>query len=223
MNKDELLFIVTGTTRGLGNSIYLELLEEQNNILTINKSYFKHNENIIFDFTEVDELERKLIPKLKEKIKNYKTIVMILNAGMINPIKEIGSYDTSDIINIFNANCISPIALTNFIVQENKKGVVLNVTTGGINYNFEGLGLYTASKNATHKCFDIANIEDTNMSFVNFDPGTMKTQMTDQLRDDKNHFQVKSREHLNNKMEENTFKSTNQSAQELLEIIYDLL
>jgi len=223
MNQKETLFIITGTARGLGYDIFQSLLLEKQNIITINRSPFNYKYNITFDFSEIDKLESMLFPQLREEIKEYKSIIMILNAALIDPIKEIGHYETNDIIKIVNINTISPISLSNFIIKENKEGVIINLSSGGIDFNFEGLGLYTSTKIATHKFFNISNIEDTRMSFLNFDPGSMDTQMTKKLRDEKNHFQEKSRKYLWQKLEEQTYKSSKDSAKELLSLIYETM
>lgn len=219
MLKKDVLFIITGTTRGLGKDIFESLMEADENILTINRSQFNYPENIVFDFSEIDKIEGILIPQLKLRIENYRTIVMILNAALIDPIKEIGNYAGSDVIRMINTNFISPVLLSNFLVQEKKEGVIVNLSSGGINFNFEGLGLYTSSKIATHKFFNIANIEDTKINFINFDPGSMDTQMTEKLRDEENHFQEKSRKYLWQKLEDKTYKPSKESADELLALI----
>lgn len=219
MKKNEILFIVTGTTKGLGYDIFMTLLEQEQNILTINRSPFDYDNNISFDFSEIDKLESMLLPNLKEKIQDYQTVVMILNAALIDPVKKVGNYESADVIRIVNTNVLSPILLSNFLVKENKKGVIAHVSSGGIKLNLEGLGLYTSTKIATHKFCDIANVENTQLHFLNFDPGTMNTQMTERLRDESNDFQQQSREYLCQKLEEETYKPTKESAKELLDLI----
>jgi benzil reductase ((S)-benzoin forming) len=223
MKKDEILFIVTGTTKGLGHDIFMALSKQNQNVLTINRSSFDYTNNISFDFSEIGELESRLFPILKEKLQDHQTVVMILNAAVVDPVKEVGNYTNEEVIRIVNTNTLSPILLSNFLVKENKKGLIAHVSSGGIKLNLEGLGLYTSTKIATHKFFDIANLEDTGMSFLNFDPGTMNTQMTEKLRDEKNDFQQRSREYLCQKLEERSYKPTKQSAKELLDLIAETM
>jgi benzil reductase ((S)-benzoin forming) len=223
MKKNEILFIVTGTTKGLGYDIFMALSEQEQNILTINRSPFDYENNISFDFSEIDELESMLLANLKEKIQAYQTVVMILNAALVDPVKKVGNYESADVIRIVNTNVLSPILLSNFLVKENKKGVIAHVSSGGIKLNLEGLGLYTSTKIATHKFCDIANAENTQLHFLNFDPGTMNTQMTEKLRDDTNDFQQQSREYLCQKLKEETYKPTKESAKELLDLIAETM
>lgn len=219
MKQSKILFVVTGTTKGLGSDIFRMLVEEKQNILTINRSPFEYENNLVFDFSEVEKIEASLLPHLREKMQGYESIVMILNAALVDPIKEVGNYGSDAIIKIVNTNVVSQILLSNFLVKENKQGVIAHVSSGGINFNLQGLGLYTSTKIATHKFFDIANEEETKMTFLNFDPGTMNTQMTEKLRDDSNDFQQQSREYLCKKLEEKTYKPTQKSARELLDLI----
>jgi len=219
LKQSKVLFVVTGTTKGLGSDIFRMLVEEKQNILTINRSPFEYENNLVFDFSEVEKIEASLLPHLREKMQGYESIVMILNAALVDPIKEVGNYDSDEIIKIVNTNVVSQILLSNFLVKENKQGVIAHVSSGGINFNLQGLGLYTSTKIATHKFFEIANAEETKMTFLNFDPGTMNTKMTEKLRDDSNDFQQQSREYLYKKLEEKTYKPTQKSARELLDLI----
>lgn len=223
MGKSETLFIVTGTTKGLGSDIFRILSEEQHNIVTINRSPFEYNQNIGFDFSNIDEMESKLFVELEQKIQGYSTIVMILNAAVVAPVKEVGNYESTDVIRIVNTNFLAPLLLSNFLVKQKKKGVIAHVSSGGIKLNLEGLGLYTSTKSGTHKFFEVANVENTSMNFLNFDPGTMNTQMTAQLRDEHNQFQENSRVYLCQKLEEESYKPTQQSAKELLDLIFETL
>jgi len=219
MENEETLFIVTGTTKGLGQDIFTLLAEQDKAILTINRSAFAYENNLTFDFSEVENIETDLLPVLQEKIEGYKHIVMILNAALVDPIKEVGNYESEEAIKIVNTNFLAPVLLSNFLIKQNKKGLIAHVSSGGIRFNLEGLGLYTSTKIATHKFFDIANVEKRGMHFLNFDPGTMNTQMTEKLRDDRNDFQQQSKEYLAQKLEEQTYKLTKDSAKELLDLI----
>jgi len=213
------LFIVTGTTQGLGLEIFNQLLLVSQNIVTINRSPFEYKNNILFDISKIENIENDLLVKLDDKMKFYEHVVLILNASRLEPVKEIGHYETSDIVKIVNANTISSLILANFMVKQKKQGILVNISSGGIDFDFEGLGLYTATKIATHKFFKISNIEKNNIEFINFDPGTMKTQMTGMLRDEKNHFQLESKKYLKQKEEENTFTSTSDSAKKVLKLV----
>jgi len=219
MKIDKTLFIITGTTQGLGFDIFNQLSTISENIVTINRSPFEYKNNINFDISDIDNIEKSLLSKLNELTKSYENLVLILNASIIEPVKEIGNYETHDIIKIVNVNILSSMILANFMVNQNKKGIVLNVSSGGIDFDFEGLGLYTATKISTHKFFSISNIENNNVEFINFDPRSMDTQMTASLKDKNNHFQVASRDYLMAKTRDKTFTSTKDSATKLLKII----
>ena len=188
MNDIETLFIITGITQGFGKDIFLELLKITENITTINRHSFNYKENIIFDLNHIENMESQLFPELNRRIKAYKNIVIILNAAMIDPVKEVGNYESSDILKIINTNVISSILLTNFVIKQKKKGIVVHLTSGGIDFNFQGLGLYLSSKIAINKFFEICEVEKNTMKFISFEPGSMNTQMTKKLRDKNNHF-----------------------------------
>lgn len=219
MDQSKTIFCITGTTQGLGNEVFSNLLEKSVEVVTINRRYFDHSENIIFDFNNIDKIESDLFSKLDDKFKNYKKIIFILNAAAIDPIKELGNYKHIDVLNIVNTNLISQVLLTNYVVKTEKESIIVNVSTGGTQYNFKGLGLYLSTKLALKKLFEISNIENNNVTFINYDPGTMNTQMVSKMRDTDNQFDVSSRIYLDKKNDENSFKCTKKSAEELINLI----
>lgn len=217
------LFIITGTTQGLGKDIFFELEKSTVNIITINRSPFNYTGNIFFDFNNIEKMEEDLFTKLKDKIAQAENIIVILNAGIIDPILEIGNYENAEVLKIVNTNIISQILFTNFIVKQNKKGVAVNISSGAAHNDNKGLGLYSSSKSAMHRFFEISDREDTKMQFLNFDPGNMDTQMHEKLRSEDNQFESKYKEQLKTNYKNGHMKTPKRIAQWLVNEIFKLM
>ena len=223
MTTLDTLFIITGTTQGLGKDIFAQLSRITENIITINRSPFHHSGNIIFDFSNIEKIENDLFSKLNNGIANFDNVIIILNAGIIDPIKEIGNYESSDVIKLVNINIVSQVLLTNFIVKQNKNGITINITSGSAHNTNKGLGLYSLSKSAIHRFFEISDKECTMMQFINFDPGNMNTQMHEQLRREDNHFELMYKKQLQKQYQNGDMKTPRESAQRLVNEILNLM
>lgn len=223
INNNDTLFIITGTTQGLGNDIFSELIKTTENIITINRSPFDHTGNIIFDLNNSENMEDDLLSKLNKRIVEYNNIILILNASRIDPIREIGQYDSSDVINIVNTNIISQVLLTNYIVKQNKKGIAINITSGSAHHAMVGLGLYSLSKSALHKFFEISEKEKTMMQFVNFDPGNMNTQMHKKIRHGDSQIESNYKKNLQKQYKNGDIKNSLESANRLIHEIANLM
>lgn len=223
MKINETLFIITGTTQGLGKDLFLKLLKMTENIITINRSRFDYKKNLVVDLSDSHKVKNFLLLEMKQALQDFKNIVLVLNASMLDPIKEIGHYNPADILKIIDTNITSQILLTNCIVKQNKKGIAINITSGSAHLAFEGLGLYSLSKSAMYKFFEISDKEKTMMKFINFDPGNMNTQMQEKLRHDDSHFELTYKKHIQNQHDIGAIKTPEKSAQRLLDIIVDFM
>lgn len=223
MTIQNTLFLVTGTTQGLGKYIFSVLKEITENIITVNRSPFNYADNIQFDFDNIEKIEGDLFLKLKERISQAENIIVILNAGIIDPIMEVGNYQSTEIFKIVNVNITSQILFTNFIVKQNKKGIIVNISSGSAHNANKGLGLYSLSKSAMHRFFEISEIENTMMSFLNFDPGNMDTQMHEKLRSEDNEFELRYKQQLKDQYKNGEMKTPQKSANRLISKLTHLM
>lgn len=186
------LFIVTGANRGLGKALTEGLLEANQSVLAINRSSSSKSENTIIcdlaDATQLNELTEKL-----KKITKYYEIIFINNAGVIEPIGNIGSFLSIDKIQQhINVNYLAPICIINALMQiKNINLKVINVTTGAAERYLEGWSLYGSSKKAVKVALDTLMMENSNIDIVHFDPGVIDTNMQTKIRDSE--FKLKER------------------------------
>ena len=180
--KIDILFIITGTTQGLGKE--LERLFSNNNILTLNRKLI-NNSNMVLDLSE----KNINLDEFNNIIDKYEKIFFISNASIIKPIKNI-RYITNDDLDIsIHTNFINQAKIIMKIVQSNKKYSILNITSGAAFTSNTELSLYSSSKAAMHRFIEILKKEEINnpnaLYIDNFDPGRMQTEMQKDLISEK--------------------------------------
>ena len=180
--KIDILFIITGTTQGLGKE--LERLFSNNNILTLNRKLI-NNSNMVLDLSE----KNINLDEFNNIIDDYEKIFFISNASIIKPIKNIRDITNDDLDISIHTNFINQAKIIMKIVQSNKKYSILNITSGAAFTSNTELSLYSSSKAAMHRFIEILKKEEINnpnaLYIDNFDPGRMQTEMQKDLISEK--------------------------------------
>lgn len=180
--KQNILIIITGTTRGLGKA--LKTIFRMYTVLSINRKEIDKND-IYIDLSEKDiNLE-----KFNNIIKDYEKIFFISNASIIKPIKNIKDLTNDELDISLYTNFLNQAKIIMQIVKSNKKYLILNITSGAAFTSNTKLSLYSSSKAAMHRFIEILKKEEennTNALYIdNFDPGRMQTEMQKDLITDK--------------------------------------
>lgn len=182
MNRRNILFLITGTTRGLGKALKDKFKEYD--VVSINRIK-KEDTDICMDLS-VDNIE----VNITKTIKDYASIFFISNASIIKPIKKIKELNSEDLNISINTNFINQAKIILQIIKSDKKYLILNITSGAAFTSNSDLSLYSSSKAAMHRFVEILKKEEENNSnalFIdNFDPGRMQTEMQENLIKDKN-------------------------------------
>lgn len=126
------VFIITGTSRGLGSSISRKLIDSNHHIFCIAHrtnddltTYWKEK-NCRIDYLEFDLSQVSRIKELmntvfdKINIQEIESISLINNAGVLAPMKPIENCEDSEIINNVNVNLLAPILLTSEFIKHVK-------------------------------------------------------------------------------------------------------
>jgi len=192
-NNEKNLFIISGTSKGLGNSLW-ELASEQvnNYFILINRQSLEINKqnstNIIVDLSR--QIENEKLAEIFEGVdKSFNNIFLINNAAVLKPIKPLGLLDKQDIINHFMVNLVNQAVLINEFIKKtnslkcNKK--VLNISSGVAVLPYHGLSLYCSCKAGLEmltQCVDIEQKEKQEIKIMAFRPGVIDTGMQKFLR-----------------------------------------
>ncbi|MFT5660487.1 MAG: benzil reductase ((S)-benzoin forming) [Sulfurimonas sp.] len=184
------LFIITGTTQGLGNALFKKL-QKNNMIITLNRKeiiYPDHNINLCIDlsninFTKISEFEKLLDTAL---IQNIKKIVFINNAFTMGTLARIDNLETKEILNSFNTNLISSFLLLKSFINKTKElpidKRILNISSGAANKAIDGWSVYCISKSSMEMLLETIKLEYNDFKCLNVDPGVMDTQMQSKIR-----------------------------------------
>ncbi|UYP01001.1 (S)-benzoin forming benzil reductase [Oceanotoga sp. DSM 15011] len=199
------VFIITGASRGLGESIVKNLMKNENEIIcisrTVNKDIIElaHEKNvrveyIDFDLNDIYRIE-ELFEEIFEKIEISKTenLYLINNAGVIVPIKPMGKIENEEIIDNVKVNMIAPILMTNVFLKKTKEiyinKVVLNISSGAAVKPVYGWGAYCSSKSGLNMFSQVSALEQekigTNTKIISFAPGVVDTSMQHKIRNSK--------------------------------------
>ncbi len=187
------LYIITGTTQGLGHSLAKIALEHGHIVLSISRSKTITHENffnIKHDLTKTSGLEKKLSSALKKlSLKKVSAVHLINNAAVVGPIGNISSHDIESINAHMQINLIAPVYLTGLVMEYFKKKKIsktfTNITSGAANRPISGWSLYCSSKAGLKMftdCLDSEMKDENDYKFLDFSPGVMDTGMQATIR-----------------------------------------
>ena len=194
--------IITGASKGLGESIAKHLLQEQIAVVSVSRTENKELKNLAISKgmnykhiscnlsleTEIQEVFMEIAHCLFEK--NPTEILLFNNAGVIEPIQKVGNLDQTPIIRNIKVNLIAPILITNLFLSKaqltNTKVTVINVTSGAAVRSIEGWSVYCSSKAGLNMFTQTTAIEQaelkTQNTIIGFSPGIMDTGMQETIR-----------------------------------------
>lgn len=151
-------FIITGTSRGIGESIAEQLISPNHYLYCISR---EKNANLVsksnnIEYYEIDLNQLQQIESLMESIFNSidfseaEGIYLINNASIIAPVSFIDTAMISDITYNINVNLIAPILLTSLFIKNSNKHLIekriLNISSASVKNHHAGMSLYSAAK-----------------------------------------------------------------------------
>ena len=185
--------IVTGTSRGLGKAIALQLLEQGWKVTGISRNQSIEHEKYIHvcadlaDSNCVNALSLGLNPDAEDYL-------LIHNAGTLGEIGYVGEVSDAMIQQGFQLNLITPSILTNQFLREtqHKKRTVVAITSGASKNTYDGWGMYCSSKAGLDAYFAVVMKEvelrnDIMTRIYSIAPGVVDTSMQEQIRHSDKH------------------------------------
>ncbi|PLS02617.1 (S)-benzoin forming benzil reductase [Neobacillus cucumis] len=230
--------IITGASKGLGESIAKRLLQEQIAVISVSRTEnielknlaiekgieFKHVSCNLSLEKEIQEVFMEIAHCIFEK--NPTEILLFNNAGVIEPIQKVGNLDQTPIIRNIKVNLIAPILITNLFLSQapltNTKVTVINVTSGAAIRSFEGWSVYGSSKAGLNMFTQTTAIEQADLKtknvIIGFSPGVMDTGMQETIRSTSGDA-FKELEKFKEYKEKNLLLETDTVAQRLVELV----
>jgi benzil reductase ((S)-benzoin forming) len=188
------LYIITGSSKGIGKALVGELLiKDENLVIGIARSKHETDHprflNFALDLSDMEGILRNLdriMPK-----GDFDKIVLVNNAGIIGPIEHLGSLDPKSIHQVFMLNTIAPAILMNAFVHKygNLKEtdrLIINISSGAAKKAIDGWACYSASKSAINMLSEAAVVEAaldaTGIRIFSVAPGVVDTGMQAEIR-----------------------------------------
>ncbi len=185
-------FFITGTSRGLGNSLAVHLLKNPTNQVvgiartcTIHHDRYRH---ITMDLSDTEAVVRFQfgLPG------GIKRAVLINNAGVIAPIAPVGRIDNQALAAGFTINLVSPAILMNNFIRDTKtrncERVIVNISSGAARHTVDSWAVYCAGKAGLDMFSQVLDSEQPihhskrPVRIFSIAPGVMDTGMQKQIR-----------------------------------------
>lgn len=193
--------VITGASRGLGASVAQQLLAEGLQVISVSRN---ENEDLKRAAAESGARFRHFTCNLasEEQVQNvfseiadlvYKDaerVLVVNNAGVIEPIEVAGELDSSLVMTNVQVNLTAPIMISNLMLQKAKTTgvgtVIANVTSGAAERPIHGWSIYCSTKAAINMFTMTAGLElemaGGHSKIIAFSPGIMDTDMQATIR-----------------------------------------
>ena len=185
-------YYLTGTSRGLGKALALNLLESSpdNIVIGISRTQaigHKRYSHFTLDLGDADQVKDFHFPPHHDA----KRLVLINNAGVVGLIKPAGRLGAEAIIRNYTTNLIAPTILINSFIESyrewNSPKIIVNISSGAGKNPIDGWGPYCASK-AGIDMFSKVVAEEQKLGpafpfrIMSVAPGVIDTGMQDDIR-----------------------------------------
>lgn len=187
--------ILTGHTRGLGASIAANLLSRKIPVLglarTRNLELAKRHptalEQVELDLSDSASLIRWLGgDALRAFLSGSKTVLLINNAGLLQPVGPIDTQDASAIARAVNVNVAAPLMLAAAVAAASRDASdrrILHVSSGAGRNAYPGWSVYCATKAAVdHHARAVALDQTPGLRICALAPGVVDTDMQAEIR-----------------------------------------
>lgn len=187
--------ILTGHTRGLGASIAANLLSRNIPVLgisrTTNLELAKHHpatlEQVELDLSDSSSLVRWLEgDTLRQFLSGSGTVLLINNAGLVQPVGPIDTQDASAIARAVNVNVAAPLMLAAAVVAASRDASdrrILHVSSGAGRNAYPGWSVYCATKAAVDQHARAVTLDQTPaVRICAVAPGVIDTDMQAEIR-----------------------------------------
>ncbi|KAA0546863.1 (S)-benzoin forming benzil reductase [Bacillus sp. BGMRC 2118] len=231
-------YIVTGASRGLGQSVVNLLLKKENTVFGVSRSV---NQELIqkakdlevtlhWHTVNVGEIKESedVLHTIFENI-NYdhcNSITLINNAGIIEPISTVGTMKSNQISLNVQTNLVAPMVWTNLFIEktasQNVKKTIVNVSSGAANKPYSGWSAYCSTKAGVDMFTKTVGLEqkkeENPTTVISFSPGIMDTNMQTTIRS-KSKEQFETIDIFKNYKEEGMLRTTEYVGSVLLNLL----
>jgi benzil reductase ((S)-benzoin forming) len=192
--------ILTGTSNGLGKSFFDRLSKEDASLFCIARRFLPYQEELAqaagsrihlrrADLSRTDELPTTEEFQRFLGGRDFRKVILVHNAAVIEPIGAVGQLDPRKINEALQVNLAAPILLTNALLAADAVASlpvkILFISSGAAKRPRDGWSVYCATKAGGEMFFHVLaeQFQDNDrVSVHNVDPGIMDTSMQETIR-----------------------------------------
>jgi len=177
--------LITGTGSGIGKALAELLLSAKYIVFGYSRTnQIKHNN---FTFTPIDLSNLKEVQKIKfPKVEVATEVLLVNNAATIGSILPLDKKATTDIINEYNLNLITPTLLSKLFINiysKNQK-LLINIRSGAATSPIASWSSYCAAKSGLDMLTEVIEKEKhKNLKVFSLHPGVVDTNMQQKIRE----------------------------------------
>ncbi|BCB02053.1 (S)-benzoin forming benzil reductase [Bacillus sp. KH172YL63] len=194
--------IVTGATRGLGESIARLFIEKGIGVMNISRSEneglrkLAEDKGVPYEFFPCDLSQSSQTGEVfreageKAFAKQAGTLYVVQNAGVVTPINPSGQVENDALERSVNVNLLSPMIATNELIRASKGSattmIIINISSGAGSRPVYGWSTYCATKAGVNMLTETVSLEfartHSRHKAIAFSPGVMDTDMQGEIR-----------------------------------------
>jgi benzil reductase ((S)-benzoin forming) len=196
-------YIITGTSRGIGEAVARRVLGHESMVFCISRNQnprlsvealvkgwqMRDIAQDLNDTSKINEMMRDVFRAIDPE--EVEEIVLINNAGIIHPIRLIGEAEASEkLIRCINVNLTSAMLICDRFVRETEDWQVprkvMNLSSGAASRTVKAWSAYCAAKAGLEmysRCLYEEQKDNANpVKIVSFAPGVVNTEMQEEIR-----------------------------------------
>lgn len=184
--------VLTGATGGLGRCLADDILaDRQDRLICVYRNQAKFDalfspcQGIVHSYLLK---KRDEFADLTDILKRFETnsVLLILTACSIVPIKRVGDFLPEEIVDVTYGNVTQNVLLLNrtvaFCKEHRKKLRVIHIDSGAADRPLKGWANYCAAKAYMNAMLSVIQEENPDYQVVSFDPGVVDTGMQESIR-----------------------------------------
>ncbi|MBL8510717.1 MAG: SDR family NAD(P)-dependent oxidoreductase [Betaproteobacteria bacterium] len=191
------LYVVTGTTKGLGESLAEHITKQPENLLlTLSRSPAEYmpgglRANIHADFGDIAELPGVLSAAEKALVgQHFDKAILLNNAGVVSPVGAFERVNGAAVANNIQVNLVAPMLLMQWFANITRQcaasRLIVNLSSGAARRAVAGWSAYCAAKAGLEMATRVAAMEathrDATLAICSLAPGVVDTPMQAELR-----------------------------------------
>lgn len=187
---------ITGSSKGLGKALAeLFLKQKETKVIGMSRTCSITDEN--YTHHTLDLSNQQIVNDFKfPDLTDADEVILVNNAGMLDPIKKVGTFTAESVAKNIQVNLTAPMILCNEFIKMYQnitcKKLILNISSGAGKYPIDGWAAYCTAKSGLDMYSTVMHAEQnllsnvsTKIKIVALSPGIIDTEMQAEIRNTK--------------------------------------